>query len=57
MNTRRTAATAATALAALTTGGLLLASAGTASSQDQPDRAPVPPGMAWMHQLMTDGRR
>ena len=72
MNTRRTATTAATALAALTTGGLLLAFAATASAQDRPDRstAPVPgmaqmhqqmteqdPGMARMHQLVTDGPR
>ncbi len=55
MNTRRTAATAAMALAALTTGGLLLAPAGTASALSQPDQAPGPvPGMARMHQQMTE---
>ena len=55
MSTRRTATTAATALAALTAGGLLLASAATVSAQDRPDRAPTPvPGMSRMHQQMTE---
>ncbi len=52
MNARRTATTAATVLAALTAGGLLVAPAATASAQD---RSPAPvPGMDRMHQQMTD---
>ena len=54
MNVRRAAATAATALAALITGGLLLASGRTASAQDRPVRTAAPaPGMVRMHGLMT----
>lgn len=55
MMTRRTVTAAATALAALTTGALFLASASTASAQDRPDRGTAPvPGMARMHQQMTE---
>jgi hypothetical protein len=54
MKVRHTTATA-TLLAALAAGGVLLASAGTASAQDATDRDPGPvPGMARMHQLMTE---
>lgn len=50
MTARRTAATA---LAALTAGAVLLASAGTAAAQDRPDRGTAPlPGTAGMHQQM-----
>ncbi len=53
MNVRRTTVTA-TLLSALVAGGVLLASAGTASAQSPRDRAPGPvPGMAAMHQQMT----
>lgn len=51
MNARHAATTAALALAAMTVGGLLLATATTASAQD---RAPARvPGMERMHQQMT----
>jgi len=59
MKVQRTTATAtatATLLAALATSGVLFTAAGTASAQDPAHRAPRPvPGMARMHQLMTDG--
>lgn len=55
MKVRRTTATA-TLLAALAAGGIMLASAGTASAQDATDRAPGPVlGMAATHQQMTAG--
>ena len=54
MNVRRTP-TAAAALTALAAGTFLLANAGAASAQTGPDRAPSPvPGLARMHQQMTD---
>lgn len=46
MTARRTAATV---LATLAAGAVLLASAGTASAQDRPDRGTAP-GTAGMHQ-------
>ncbi len=53
MRARRTAA-AATALAALTAGTVLLASAGTAAAQHRPERGTGPvPGMTQMHQQVT----
>ena len=54
MKVRRTTATV-TLVATLAAGGVLLASAGTAFAQDRTDRAPGPvPGMAEMHQQMTE---
>lgn len=52
MKTSRTATAAVTALVALAAGGLLVASAATASAQDR-NSGPVP-DLARMHQQMSD---
>lgn len=54
MNARRTAATTATILAAVTAGGLYLASAASATAPARSSQAPQVPGMARMHQQMTE---